>query len=76
MVGPSSSDRERRVATARLRAGFVVLVGLSAGLVAVAGDATPAQALVAVAAGLVLGSVLLWFLLRTGRQWRGGHPPP
>ncbi|MFC6989152.1 hypothetical protein ACFQJD_11345 [Haloplanus sp. GCM10025708] len=70
MVGPSLTDDERRVANLRLRVVFVLLVGVSAGLVAFGGGATAVQAGGAALAGLVVGGVLLWFLVRTGRQIR------
>jgi lysozyme family protein len=70
MVGPSITDDERRVASRRLKAGFVGLVGASAGLAALAGDATPAQLLVAVVVGLLAGAALLRYLVYVGREWR------
>ncbi|AUV82181.1 hypothetical protein C2R22_11415 [Salinigranum rubrum] len=70
MVGPSITDDERRVANTRLQVGFVVLVGISAGLVAIQGGATPLQIGAAVVAGLVLGGVLLYWLRRWSAQFR------
>jgi len=70
MVGPSLSDEKRRVASRRLKLGFVALVGVSAGLVALAGGATTAQALVALASGLAVGTALLWYLASVGAEWR------
>ena len=71
MVGPSLSEENRRVASRRLKLGFVGLVGVSAGLVALAGGATATQALVALAGGLVVGGALLWYLVSVGAEWRG-----
>jgi hypothetical protein len=46
----------------RLRAGFVALVGASGALVALANGGGPALAGVALAAGLVLGAAMVWYL--------------
>lgn len=70
MVGPSISDDERRVANTRLQVGFVVLVGLSGGLVATQAGATLLQIGGAIAGGLVLGAVLLLWLRRWSSQFR------
>jgi len=64
MVGPSVSAEERDRSHRRLKAGGVALVGLSAGSVAWQAGSTPAQTAVAVAAGLALGAVLVWFVAR------------
>jgi purine-cytosine permease-like protein len=69
MVGPSLSEEERQTADRRLRAGFVALVGLSGGLVALASGATPVQSLAAVGVGLLVGGALLVYLARIGRQY-------
>lgn len=66
MVGPMSDD-ERRVGSQRLYAGFVVLVGVSAGLMALSGGATLVQVVGVVIAGLVTGAGLLAYLLRLDR---------
>jgi hypothetical protein len=63
MVGPMSDD-ERRAGSQRLYAAFVVLVGASAGLMALSGGATPLEVLIVVLAGLVIGLLLVWYLLR------------
>ncbi|AQL41490.1 hypothetical protein BV210_01615 [Halorientalis sp. IM1011] len=60
MVGPVSND-ERESFTRRLQVGFVVLVGLSAGLITLQGDPTPAVVVGAVVGGLVVGVVLVRF---------------
>jgi hypothetical protein len=70
MVGPSFTDERRRVASRRLKLGFVALVGVSAGFVGFAADATPGQALLAVVVGLFVGWVLLRYLVSVGREWR------
>ena len=72
MVGPSTTDDERRTAALRFKVGFVLLVGLSGGLVAVSVDATTTQIAVVVAGGLVVGAALMWWLLRSYRQIRPG----
>ncbi|WP_251343363.1 hypothetical protein [Haloplanus halophilus] len=73
MVGPSLSDDERRVASRRLELGFVALVGVSGGLVALAADATAVQGLLAVAAGFLVGWLLLRYLVSVGREWRASR---
>ncbi len=70
MVGPSITDDERRIANTRIQVGFVVLVGLSGGLVAIQAGATPLQIGAAVVGGLVLGGVLLFWLRRWSAQFR------
>lgn len=64
MVGPSITDEERAAASTRLKAGFVVLVGLSGGLVSLQVEPTPLQVVGAVAGGLAAGALLLAFLVR------------
>ena len=66
MVGPMS-DEDRRAGSQRLYAGFVVLVGASAGMMALSGGATLVQAAAIVLGGLVVGACLMWYLLRMGR---------
>ncbi|WP_136590065.1 hypothetical protein [Salinigranum halophilum] len=70
MVGPSITDDERQVAYTRLQVGFVVLVGVSGGLVAAQAGATPLQVGVAIGGALVLGGVLLLWLRRWSAQFR------
>lgn len=70
MVGPSDSEDERRSATLRFRAGFVILVGLSGGLVASSMGASVTEAAVVAAVGLAVGVVLMWWLVRSYRQIR------
>ena len=73
MVGPSTTDDERRTAALRFKAGFVLLVGLSGGLVAASVGATTTQIAVIVAGGLMVGAALMWWLLRSYRQIRPGR---
>jgi ammonia channel protein AmtB len=73
MVGPSLSEEKRRVASRRLKLGFVALVGVSTGLVAVAGGATTVQVLVALAGGLAVGAALLWYLASVGAEWQASR---
>lgn len=47
----------------RLKAGFVLLVGLSGGTMALQGGASLTAVGVTVVVGLVAGSALLWYLL-------------
>ncbi|MGM0592045.1 MAG: hypothetical protein ACQETI_10545 [Halobacteriota archaeon] len=69
MVGPSLDEDERRLANTRLKAGFVVLVGGSAGLIAIQGGATLVDVAVVTLAGLVIGLLLMLFLSRVGRDF-------
>lgn len=61
MVGPMT-DEERRVGSRKLYAGFVLTIGFSAGLMAVQGGASPAEAGLVAAIGLGVGTALLWYL--------------
>jgi hypothetical protein len=70
MVGPSLSEEKRRVASRRLKLGFVGLVGVSSGLVALAGGATTIQALATLGVGLVVGGLLLRYLVSIGAEWQ------
>lgn len=62
MVGPSLTPEEYATGTNRLRAAFVVLVGLSGGLIALSAGAGVLLAGGATLAALVLGAVLVWYL--------------
>lgn len=46
----------------RLAIGFVLLVGLSGGMIALQGGASPVSVAGAVAGGLLAGSALTWYL--------------
>jgi ammonia channel protein AmtB len=74
VVGPSFTPEERDVANLRLKAGFVLLVAASAGLVAVQAEASLAQLVGALAVGLLVGLALLAFMIRWGRQLRESGP--
>lgn len=76
MVGPSISDEERDAANRRLQIGFVLLVGASGGLVAAEAGATPVQMAGGIAAGLVVGGALLWFVVRMLREAQPSREPP
>mgnify|MGYP000473994696 CR=1 FL=1 len=61
MVDPiPNDDRARTLRWVKL--GVVLLVGLSAGLIAVQGGASLRAVLAAAAGGLLVGSVLVWYL--------------
>ncbi|WP_135534270.1 hypothetical protein [Halostella pelagica] len=62
MVGPSLSDEEREQKRKRLMAGFVLLVGGSAGMIAVQGGADLGSVAAVTVAGLLLGLVLVYYL--------------
>ncbi|MFW6321884.1 MAG: hypothetical protein ACOC0Z_08525 [Halohasta sp.] len=70
MVGPSLTDEERTLANTRLKVGFVLLVAASTALMSLQIDPTPLQLAAAFGGGLVVGSVLLWFVLRNLREYR------
>ncbi|WP_458188498.1 hypothetical protein [Haladaptatus sp. NG-WS-4] len=61
MVGPISRE-ERTDAMNRLKAALVLLVGASGGLIALYGDASVVEMVVAVLSGLVVGGLLVWYL--------------
>ena len=64
MVGPSLTDDDRRRVSRRLRLGFVVLVAISGGLVAIQVGAGLPGIVVASVAGGGLGLALVWYLVR------------
>ena len=61
MVGPLS-DEDRHSGHRRLQAGFVALVGVSAGLISLQAEPTTFQFVGAVLGGIVLGAVLVAYL--------------
>ena len=68
MVGPSLTEEDRRVASRRLKAGFVLLVGASAGLVSYQAGASLREGAIVVGAALAVGAALLWFVIRLLRE--------
>jgi hypothetical protein len=70
MVGPSLTDEERDAANMRLKVGFVLLVAASGGMVALQAGGSLVQLVGGIAGGTAVGLVLLWFMLRWGRQFR------
>ena len=76
MVGPSLTDEERDSANRRLKVGFVLLVGASGGLVAAEAGGTATELAAGVVGGVVVGAVLLWFVVRTLREFQPGREPP
>ena len=70
MVGSSLTDNERSLANTRLKIGFVLLVAVSMGLMALQADPTPLQLAVVVAVGVGVGVGLLWFVLRNLAAYR------
>ncbi len=70
MVGSSLTDEQKSVANTRLKVGFVLLVGGSTALMSLHIDPTPRELAAAFGAGIVIGVVLLWFVLRNLREFR------
>ncbi|RJX48868.1 hypothetical protein [Halonotius pteroides] len=70
MVGSSLTDDEKDTANTRLKAGFVLLVAASMGLMALQVDPTPLQLAAVFAVGIVVGVGLLWFVLRNLAEYR------
>jgi hypothetical protein len=62
MVGPSLSDEEQRIASQRFKIGFVLVVGISAAIIALQVEGSLVQVAVAAVAGTVLGWVLIVYL--------------
>ena len=62
--GPRSPDGDDRGLT-RLGVGFVFLIGLSGGTMALQGGASPTVTAAAVLASIAFGGGLLWYLRRT-----------
>lgn len=62
MVGPSTSEDELRQQWNLLKAAFVLLVGVSAGMIAVQGGADLISVAAVVVLGLLLGVALIYYL--------------
>ena len=71
MVDPIS-DTEREEFYRRVKVGFVLLMGLSAGLITLQGDPSPVVIAGAIAGGLVTGALLAWFIFPS--ESPGGNP--
>ncbi|WP_160134606.1 hypothetical protein [Halococcus salsus] len=69
MVGPVSRE-ERLSVSRRLKIGFVLLVGASAGLITFQGEPTLPVVAVAVLFGLVVGALLVVFAFPKGFAFR------
>ncbi len=70
MVGSSLTDEQKSVANTRLKVGFVLLVAGSMALMSLHIDPTPFELAAAFGAGIAIGVVLLWFVLRNLREFR------
>jgi hypothetical protein len=70
MVGPIS-DEERSSFTLKVKLGLTVLIGISAGLVTLQGDATLPIIAGAVLGGMVVGGALVWFVFPDGTTMTG-----
>ena len=64
MVGPSLTDEEQRVASLRLKLFFVLIVGFSAGVIALQAQGSLVQTAAATVGGLLLGWLLIVYLTR------------
>jgi len=62
MVGPSTTEDELRRQWTLLKAAFVLLVGVSAGMIAVQGGADLVSVAAVVVLGLLLGVTLIYYL--------------
>jgi ABC-type nickel/cobalt efflux system permease component RcnA len=69
MVGPISRE-ERLTASRRLKIGFVLLVGGSAGLITLQGDPSILVFVLAVLLGLAVGVVVVVFAFPRGLELR------
>ena len=74
MVSPVSND-ERESFTRRLKIGFVVLVGVSSGLITLQGDPGPVVFAGAVVGGTVLGALLTRFAIPDSGGFRDQEVP-
>lgn len=73
MVDPVSSEERSRFAR-RLKIGFVLLVGLSAGLITLQGDVGLVGFAVATVGGSVVGALLVWLAFPNREEFeRGGR---
>lgn len=75
MVGPISAE-QRASQLFRLKLGVALLVGISAGLVALQGRASPPVIGVSVVAGTVLGGALSWYVFPAADQYRDADDGP
>jgi ammonia channel protein AmtB len=66
------TDEERERFAVKLKAGFVLLVGLSAGLITLQVEAGPTAVLGAVAGGVVVGVVLVWLVFPAREDLKRG----
>lgn len=73
MVGPRPEE-EHRSAYRRFQVGLVIVVGGSAGLIAVNGDTTHPVVAAASLGGLVVGVVLVWQLFPGSNVQPGQRP--
>lgn len=71
MVDPISDD-ERNSFARKFKIGFVILVGLSGGLITLQADVGPVGFAVATGAGLVVGLVLVWIAFPERQDLRRG----
>ncbi len=70
MVGSSLTDDEKQTANTRLKVGFVLLVAGSMVLMTLQADPTLVELGVVFAIGVVVGTVLLWYVLRNLTEYR------
>lgn len=67
MVGPSTTPEERQAQRRLVYGSFVLVVGGSAGLIALQADASLLEIGVVVLVGLAVGFLLTWYLVSMTR---------
>lgn len=68
MVGPMP-DAERDAGNRKIKAAFLLLIGVSPPLIAMQFDPSPIELLAAFGGGLVLGLVVVWYLGRLAAEF-------
>ncbi|GAB7009486.1 hypothetical protein [Halorubrum trueperi] len=75
VVGPVS-DEERDSGNRKIKVGFLLLVAVSPPLIALQWDPTPIELLAALASGVLLGLLLVWYLGRLAGEFTAGSRRP
>jgi membrane protein implicated in regulation of membrane protease activity len=71
MSGRSTPGAERRAWNRLIASAFVLVVGASAAMIAVAGGATPVETAVVAVAGLATGGILAYYLSTLSAEREG-----